>query len=243
MSLKIHVYTVCWNEAAMLPHFLTYYSEFCEKIIVYDNYSTDDSVKICEQFPKVQIKNFFTDSEIRDDIYLKIKNEAWKNSRGQCDYVIVCDVDEFVYHPQLSDFLKQKAAEGITLFRTSGFNMVASDFPAPGINLIQTIREGVPSLSFSKLSVFNPDLVEEINYEYGGHKCCPVGRLKFSIDEVKLLHYKFLGLDRTLKRYREMGSRLSKYNRKRGLGLHYLYSSGRIKKEFNQLFKSKEQVI
>lgn len=243
MELKIHVYTICWNEAKMLPHFLRYYSAFCEKIYVYDNCSTDDSVALCNEFPKVQTKSYYTNNQIRDDIYAKIKNESWKNSRGKCDYVIVCDVDEFVYHPEIITFLKDSHSRGVSLFRCRGYNMIAAGFPPKDSNILQTVREGVRSKSFDKWCVFDPNKIEEINYEFGSHNCLPIGELQFSTDQLILLHYKFMGLSHTLARYKEMGKRLSRFNKKWKLGHHYLFSSRKIRSEFNEIWKDREQVI
>lgn len=242
MALKIHVYTICWNESSILPHFLRYYSAFCDKIVVYDNCSTDNSKTICEQFPKVLIKSFHTNNQIRDDVYLKIKNDSWKNSRGQCDFVIVCDVDEFVYHPSMTAFLGRMYEQGTTLIKSVGYNMVAENFRFENGDILD-VTEGSRAPNFDKVNIFNPNLIEEINYDSGCHNCSPMGILQFNEQDVKLLHYKFLGLDYVLNRYRNMGSRLSSYNKQRKLGFHYLFSSRQITKEYKQIWSSRQKVI
>ena len=100
-NFKIHLYSICYNEQVMLPHFIDHYSSFCDKLFIYDNFSTDLSSDICKNNAKVEFLNFETGGEIRDDIYLTIKNNVWKRSRGEADFVIVCDVDEFLYHDNL----------------------------------------------------------------------------------------------------------------------------------------------
>jgi hypothetical protein len=104
----IHLYSICYNEKVLMPHFLEYYSRFCEKIHIYDNQSDDETLKICENYSNVSVYTFDTSGKIRDDIYLNIKNNIWKKSRGIADYVIICDIDEFLYHPDLMNFLKSK---------------------------------------------------------------------------------------------------------------------------------------
>lgn len=243
MSLKIHVYAICWNEAGMLPHFLKHYSDFCEKIFIYDNCSTDGSLDISKEFPKVHTKTYFTDEQIRDDIYLKIKNDCWKNSRGNCDYVIVCDIDEFIYHPDLSAFLEESFRKGVSLFQSKGYHMISKNYPGRQTNILKEITEGTRAEGFDKFSVFDPNKVEEINYDYGAHGCFPIGELNFSTHELKLLHYKYMGIDYMLSRYKEMGKRLSKYNKKKKLGYHYDFSSSRLKREYKQVWDKKEQVV
>jgi glycosyltransferase involved in cell wall biosynthesis len=243
MGIKIHVYTICWNEALMLPHFLRHYSNFCDKIVVYDNDSTDASMALCKALPKVQTKSYFTGNQIRDDIYLKIKNEAWKQSRGHADYVIVCDVDELIYHPQLVSFLESAHRQGISLFRCKGYNMITEHTPLPKDSIVDTIGEGARAQNFDKVCVFDPNRIEEINYEFGAHSCLPIGELQFNQQDLLLLHYKYMGVENMIARYREMGKRLGTYNKKRKLGYHYLFSESRIRKEFKDVWKKREKVF
>ena len=48
--MKITLYTICYNEQEMLPYFLNHYSKMVDKIVVYDNQSTDNSRQILESF-------------------------------------------------------------------------------------------------------------------------------------------------------------------------------------------------
>ena len=97
----IHCYFLCYNEENILPHLLRYYSDFCEKVFIMDNMSTDNSHEIIKTFEKAEIIPYNSNNELRDDVYLMLKNNLWKKSRGVADYVIVGDADEFIYHPNL----------------------------------------------------------------------------------------------------------------------------------------------
>ncbi len=121
----IHLYSICYNEKVLMPHFLDYYSGFCDKIYIYDNQSDDDTVKICEKYNNVSVLTFDTAGKIRDDIYLTIKNNIWKKSRGIADYVIVCDIDEFLFHHDLMNFLNNIKSNNVTIVKPIGFNMVS----------------------------------------------------------------------------------------------------------------------
>ena len=48
--MKITLYTISHNEQLILPHLLNYYSTIVDKIIVYDNESTDDTLKILSEY-------------------------------------------------------------------------------------------------------------------------------------------------------------------------------------------------
>ena len=54
--MKITLYTICYNEQEMLPYFLNHYSKMVDKIVVYDNYSTDNSRQILESFKDCEIE-------------------------------------------------------------------------------------------------------------------------------------------------------------------------------------------
>lgn len=241
--MTIHLYAVCWNEEKMLPHFLKHYAAICDQIFVYDNYSSDNSAEICKSHPKVSLRQYDSGGQIRDDIYLLIKNEVWKRSRGVADWVIVCDVDEFLYTPDLMSTLKQLTENGTTLVRSVGYNMVSPHYPSPQDQLLELIREGVRSVDFDKVILFRPDAIDAINYAAGAHTCYPVGRLQYADVEVKLLHYKYLSLENHIERYQLMSNRLSKFNKKHNLGFHYSYSKRKITKEFNTYWNNRVQVI
>jgi hypothetical protein len=94
----IHAHILAFNEEKILPFTLDYYSSFCKKIFVYDNMSTDNSDNIYKEYPKVIVKKWNSNNEINELNYIEIKNTAYKISRvDKADWVIVCDMDEFIY--------------------------------------------------------------------------------------------------------------------------------------------------
>jgi hypothetical protein len=101
--MKIHAYIIAYNEEKLLPFTLDYYSTFCEKIFVYDNYSTDSSDEIYKRYDKVIVNKFNSENSQNEIIQKTIKSEEYKKySRDfDVDWVITIDFDEFVYHPNL----------------------------------------------------------------------------------------------------------------------------------------------
>ena len=64
---------------------------------------------------------------------------------------------------------------------------------------------------------FNPKI--DINYWVGAHRCNPTGPVKWSATrELKLLHYKMLGVDYLYKNWMTKESRVSDENKQYGLG-------------------------
>jgi Glycosyl transferase family 2 len=225
-KIIVHLYTLCWNEEKLLPFFLDYYTDFVDRIIMFDNYSTDDSEKIIKSYKNTKIIKYDSDNKINDILYLKIKNNAWKKSRGKADFVIVCDIDEFLYSENLLQNLKQLKKSSYTLIKPFGFQMMSESFPeySKGIKLTDLIKTGYPDNKWlSKSILFDPNSLIEINYFPGCHECAPIGKVNFNhSDSFKFLHYKYLGFEYQIQRLRDMGTRLSEINIEKGWGTYYL---------------------
>ena len=69
----IHAYFLCYNEANILPHLLKHYLSFCEKVVILDNHSTDNSVEIVKSFENTEVIPYNSNGELRDDIYIQLK--------------------------------------------------------------------------------------------------------------------------------------------------------------------------
>ena len=235
----IHYYAVCWNEEKMLPFMFQYYERFVNHFTIYDNYSDDNSETIIQSHPNTEIKKFSMGGEINDYIYQDIKNNCWKQSRGKADYVIVCDIDEFLYNPDLQKLLGNK----ISLPVTEGYNMYSETFPADGKDITFQIRKGIADSAYNKCLIFDPHRIVEINYLPGAHQAKPVGIVTRGEEKAKVLHYKNLGLDYILERYHILAKRLSEKNKEQNLGTHYLYSDEKISADFYRGLSESQTII
>lgn len=103
--MKIDLYAVCYNEEAMLPFFLKHYEKIVSNLYIYDNMSTDSSRDILKSHPKVKYNTFDTDGKCCEVTLTKIRNEEYKKFSYNCDYVIIVDIDEILYHPKILDLL------------------------------------------------------------------------------------------------------------------------------------------
>jgi len=116
--------------------------------------------------------------------------------------------------------------------------MVAAAFPDPPMRLAQAVTRGVPNPYMSKLDVFNPDAVREINYGTGRHQAWPKGRVVWPArDEMMNLHYKHMGRSRVVDRHAALKAGLGSLDRRRGWGFHYDWS----KAELAELWEDLEQ--
>lgn len=221
--MKIHAYIIAYNEEKLLPFTLDYYSTFCEKIFVYDNMSTDSSDNIYKKYPKVTVVKWDSNNEINEFNYINIKsNEYKKYSRNSdVDWVITIDCDEFVFHPNLIDKLKEYKEHNITIVQTSGHEMVCETFPEyDGLLLPDKVKIGSDKMTMlSKSIIFNPSI--DINFGPGAHTFKSNKTILSPNDEIKILHYKCLGKEYVTNIYKERFNRLSQTNKENAWGFHY----------------------
>jgi len=240
--MKIHSHILAWNEEKILPYTLDYYSTFCEKIFIYDNMSDDNSDEIYKRYPKVEVIKWDSNNEINEINYIKLKTESYKErSRNQnVDWVIVCDCDEFLYHPNLIDVLVGYKSKGITVPKVCGHDMVSEIFPEyDGKLLVDKVKVGSERYQpMCKNIIFNPDL--DVNYGIGAHSFNCDNAVFSETEELKLLHYKFLGKDYVKKLYIDRAKRLSSFNKQNKFGEHYFNLPFNY---MNEMIKNNFQVI
>lgn len=207
---------------------------------MYDHFSTDDSVAIAKDLD-MEVR-FFGEKDILDDgQYLEVKNNCWKESRGIADYVIVCDADEFLFHRNLDLLLEKFLKKKISIPRTKGFQMVSEVEPVDSILEVDT---GFRYKRFNKSIIFNPNLIDEINYNYGSHNHKASGVVRKSFIRLNVLHYRFIGgFERMNKRHEEYKRRLSEFNRLNRFGVEYQKNSDEKKKEWDALLKRSKKLF
>jgi glycosyltransferase involved in cell wall biosynthesis len=230
--LVIHVYTVCWNEEQMMPHFLSHYAAIAQRIVVYDNMSTDSTPDIVRSHTLAELRSFDTKGIFDDVENIRIKNSAYQDSRGVADFVVVVDTDEFIHHPDLQQLLLDYKRTGVTLPKTRGFDMTGWRFPPPQRRIVDAVRMGREREHYAKKSIFDPSL--DINFSVGAHKCKPVGNVVESGDsDIALLHFHYVGLLRCVRRHRVIRGRLGQWHHTRPeVAVQYKWGSLKVVVQF-----------
>jgi len=209
---RLHVYVVCWNEEKILPYFLRHYAQFADWIFVYDNESTDGTHEIVKSHPKAVLRHFPRRLDLSSlEAQTNVKNKEWKRSRGVARWVVVCDMDELLYHPNLLECLASFEKKGVTVPRPKGYDMYHSHFPATTGQIYQEVTKGVYAPKwFNKRIVFDPNAIEHMGYEWGCHKAHPKGKVVYGdAPNLYLLHFKNMGLEWSTSRNAEMASRFT----------------------------------
>jgi glycosyltransferase involved in cell wall biosynthesis len=214
--MNIETYVLAHQEEPMIGYFMRHYSQFSQ-VILMEGHSTDNTVSIAKHFGA---KHMPVDSnnEINDDIWTKLKNNCWKGSKA--DWVIICDVDEFMLHPlgvlELLDYLQFTR---YNIFLPRLFNMFTDNFPTTNGQIYDEVKYGREG--GAKMNIFKPNEIKEINYTVGCHHARPEGDVRLDINSpLMTLHMSHLSVDYTVRRRKYMFNRLSEVNKKMGWGYH-----------------------
>jgi glycosyltransferase involved in cell wall biosynthesis len=239
--MRLWVYTFCWNEEAILPFFLRHYLDHCgaEKVVVFDNQSTDGSAALCRRHPQVEVRTWDTGGQLLEGNGLLTKRDhAWKEARGGADWVAFVDADEFLFHRDWHGFLERAYGHGYTIVRPLGYEMAARQFPRDSRRqLWEQVRAGAQTQVYSKPCLFRPDRVEEMNFNPGGHDARPTGEVRLlSSGSLALLHYKHLGWDYVRTRTAQHRARRSENDRTHGWGAHLEQPEDDMRKYFENIF-------
>ncbi len=207
--MKVEVHLCSYNEAEILPFTLRHYATFCSRIVIHDNYSTDNSRELAKD-AGAEVVDWGIRGVIDEAQLCAVKNGAWKGT--EADWVIVGDADEFIYFPGGAfDTLSAYEANQETVIKPQGFEMFSDEYPKGDRQIYDYVFMGAPDIQwYSKPALFSPKRVKEIAYGYGAHSC--TGLLKngktftnptiFTDPPTYFLHYKHIGgVERLAKRY------------------------------------------
>jgi hypothetical protein len=119
--MDIHVFLICYNESAMLPHTIHHYRKNLPscKITIYDNQSTDDSVAVATALGCKCIE--FDTGNKMDEIKMRwLRNNCWKSVES--GWIIMADMDEYICVTE--DELLEEMQNGTSILKIQGWNMV-----------------------------------------------------------------------------------------------------------------------
>lgn len=239
----VHAYILCFNEEATMPFILDYYSKYCDRIILIDNESTDGSLEVAKRYPKVTVFSWTSNNKYDEFKQTYLKQELYKNySIGLADWVIVVDGDEVIYGLEDLENLKNNK---VLLPNIEGYHMVSRDFPVyDGGCITSKVQYGIRMPHMDKQSVFSPSA--DIKFGLGMHTfTCETAERNYSFPALKLLHYKYLGLDFWIKRLRtSSGVNNSRLIDSYGdIGSHLRCTDAVVQEEFDSFFTKLKKII
>lgn len=248
-NIIIHIHTICHNDRDIMPYIIKYWRLYGDHVYVYlMSSSNDGSREYLQQFPDfisiIEIEDNNNKCNLRNQI---IKNERWKESRNIADFVIVTDFDEVIYAKNLKQKLAYMKKNNMTIVKPEIYELITANnvLDENVLDENKLIHEQITSAfyypKFGKHCLFNPNLINEINYKPGSHVCKPIGKVKYYDNKnIYLIHIKYLGLNRFINNCNYQKNRLSEENKKKKLSKQYYKSIKELSEDFD--FKLKRSV-
>lgn len=239
--MKIHAYLLCFNEEQIIAQTIEFYQQFCSRIFVMDNESTDRSVQVAKSYDNVDVVSWHSNgifdrrlaAQMRSQTYRSYSRRGGEHTVEVADWIIVSDMDELVYHPDLPGVLAAYQEAGVTVPQTTGFEMVGPNELSTDLPLLDQYKKGYRSPSMDKRLIF--DAKFDMCYSHGCHPRGPgfelmkqrYGYKSSNEHPIAVLHYKHIGsryYATALKNFQraEPGSVFrSKDGQYHGVGCHY----------------------
>lgn len=240
--MKVYLFTQIYNEEKILPFFFQHYESFVDHFYIYDNLSTDRSREICESRTDVTVITF-PHKNMDEFILTANRNKMWQRIKSKPDFVIVCDADEFLYSKNMKKCLNKMKEGKYTVVKPTGFGMLSKTFPKQGEVITKVVRNGIRTPMMDKCVLFSPRQIEKMNFGLGSHYCLPEGRVKIYTGDLKLLHYKGLGIEYSLERKNLYKKRVPKRIMKMGISKHYFADDDIFVKAISSSIKKAKPVI
>ena len=226
--MKIEVYIVVNNEEPIIPYIMRHYGQFA-KVIFLENSSTDNTVKLASSLG-AEIRVYDYPDELDDRKLLDMKESCWKESSA--DWIMIVDADEFIYHPNIIEVLKESKA---TVIHPTFHNMFTEVFPTTKGQIYDEVNMGTDGdFWLSKMNIFKPKEIKSINYAPGCHFAYPEGNVIIDNNSsIKTLQMRFLSRQYLIDKYQHSKERMSALNINNGWGIQHLWSDEQINKYFD----------
>ena len=228
--LKIETFVVVNNSERFIPYLIRHYGKF-SKVILLENNSTDNTVKEGIKHG-AEIRKYMMPDVMDNLLLAEIRNNCWKKSKA--DWVIVVDEDEFVYHPDIVDILKESKA---TVIHPTFHNMFSEKFPTTKRQIYDEVKMGTPDgdIWWSKMNILRPDQIDTMNWGVGSHTALPEGNVIIDNNSgIKTLHMSFLSRQFIIEKYKRKRSRYTETDIKNGWGGHSFWTEEKINKYFDE---------
>lgn len=193
MKPKVWTFSVCYNEARMAPWFVRHYSPWVDRMVIWDESSTDETQDILRGCANVDLRPW-PHRGLDDNRFLEAVNGWYQEARGKADWVAWVDMDELIYHPNMLEMLEKTDADvmpstGYALISPSGW----PDAKSKG-QLYELVRTGLRQTNFDKKLLFRSSI--NMTHTFGRHTYSdwPKHNGKESPDVgIKLLHCHHVG--------------------------------------------------
>lgn len=198
--MKIAGVTLCFNESKMVKYVMPYWERIgIDKLIVYDNMSTDNTVELLQQYPFVEVRTFDTGGKFDDFRHVKIKVETCLELKAAgYDWIYAGDFDEVLY--SFNDNFREELQKieklgGNAFIRDMVHPFSPEPFEFDSSKLIHeqcthflTWHDYTHKWGGSKLLLFKASDIDKVSYAPGAHSCS----IKHKNNDVNIFGYPFI---------------------------------------------------
>lgn len=247
--MKTYWIVLCKNEEDIIPFCIQYWSRIADKVIVYDNHSTDSSVELLSKYDWIEIRTFDSDGQ-NDVIQKQVKEQAYLEFKDQCDILIITDMDEVFYFNDFKAISEAFVSGDYNILMTPIYSLCEDARPIYDDSKLlhqlchkfyhQKMNHMQGFDQYSKLSIFNTRITDKVNMSVGQHyvQTTPQMRIMISNDGFNLHVDKGLSKEFFVNKRMKMGANLSDVNKRSGMCIEYLKSKEELEMEYNEKQKN-----
>lgn len=242
-KFKVYWVVLCKNEEEIIPWCIQYWSRITDKVIVYDNHSTDSSVELLSQYDWIEVRTFDSDGQ-NDVIQKQVKEQAYLEFKDECSILIITDMDEVFYFNDFKAISEAFVSGGYNILMTPIISLCEDSKPPYMRDKLlhqqchkfykQKMNHMQGFEDYSKLSIFNTKTTDRVSMSVGQHyvQTSPGMRIMLSDKDFCLHVDKGLGEDFFVQKRQKMGANLSQMNIRGGMCLEYLKKEEELRKEY-----------
>ena len=242
-DFKVYWVVLCKNEEDIIPFCIQYWYRMADKVIVYDNHSTDSSVELLSKYDWIEIRTFDSDGQ-NDVLQKEVKERAYLEFKDECSILIISDMDEVFYFNDFKAVGSVLIDEGYNCMVTPIYSLCEDEKPIyddskllhqichkfykQKMNHMQGFEE------YSKISIFNTKITDSVNMSVGQHyvNTVPSMRIMLTYNGFCLHIDKGMSKEFFISKRQKMGANLSEVNKKNGMCIEYLKSIEELEKEY-----------
>lgn len=245
MENKVYWIVLCKNEEDIIPFVIPYWKRIADRVIVYDNHSTDSSIDLLSKHDWIEIRTFDSDGQ-NDIIQKQVKEQAYLEFKDKCDIMIISDMDELFYFNDFKAISEAFINGGYNVLATPIYSLCEDNKPPYEEDKLlhqqchmfykQKMNHMTNFENYSKLSIFNTKVTDKLLMSVGQHyvQTSPQMQVMLSYDGFCLHIDKGFGIDYKYNIRQKMNKNLSKTNKQCGMCVEYGDSYVKLKNEYQE---------
>lgn len=243
MKYRVCWITLCKNEIDILPFVSKYWERVADRVVVFDNDSTDGSLEYLAKLPFVEIRHFDSNGQ-NEFIQKMVKEHAYLEFKDQYDVIIITDTDEVFYFNDFEALVDEIIDGGYNIMATPIYSLCEDSKPIyeEGKYLHQLCHKFYKQRmnhmkdfdDVSKLSIFNTKVTDKVEMSVGQHFVRTSPNMEILYEDTGFcLHIdKGFGIDYKWKVRQRMYNNLSKENKMFNLCIEYSDSYDKLKADY-----------